>query len=81
MNAVLQQYDVEVDQQPDRKVQQTEVRKKLRAVDWMQRFFALQFDYHQSIHQQVRTEAAFKLDRLIEQRHRLLLLYLHTRSL
>lgn len=49
--------------------------KQLGMIDWMQDFFAFEFDCDPAIHHEISSKAALQLDRFVDERNRFLLLY------
>lgn len=67
---------MEIDEQPNGKIQQPEVRQELGLIHGMQRLFALQFHGDQAVNNQVGAESAIEFYRFVHQRHGLLPLHL-----
>jgi hypothetical protein len=66
VNAIDEPLFVEVDQQPEPKSQQSQVRQRLSLVDWMNGALRLEFDNNQMIHEQVGSKSAFQFDIVVD---------------
>ena len=53
------------------------MRQELSFINWVQNFFALQFNSQNSVHDQICTKAAVELHPFIKERNRLLALDTH----
>ena len=61
----FQNDDVEIDQQAEVHIKQSQMRKPLDLVDWMECFFTFQFDDHSVSHDQVCSEPTIQLYRFL----------------
>jgi hypothetical protein len=66
---------VKVDKNPERKIQEAEMRKQLRLIDGMQSIFALEFHGDFVIDDYVRAESTLESHVFIDQRDGLLAFY------
>jgi hypothetical protein len=74
LDPVLEEDDMKVDEQPNLQIQQPKVRKELRHIHRVKRFFTFDFDRHPAIDKKVSSIAALELYALIYKGNRFLLL-------
>jgi hypothetical protein len=60
--------DVEIDQQTNRQIQQPQLRQQLFLVDRQQQFDRLQFDGHETLHEQIQVVPGLEADALVDDR-------------
>jgi hypothetical protein len=57
LDSVFQQDDVEIDQEPEVEIEQSEVREQLGVIDWVQGFLAFDLDDYLGVDNKIRAEA------------------------
>jgi hypothetical protein len=69
---------MEIDQEADVQIEQSQMRQQLSLVNGVERFFAFDLDDDGSVNDQIGAKAAFQFHSPINQRHSFLALYVES---